>query len=78
MLGMFASLISAALWVFIATLTALPVSSTHSIIGSILGFGIVAGGPNVVNWKVLGGVVLSWIISPFFCCYNIIHCFYPY
>jgi len=66
MLGMFASLISAALWVFIATLTALPVSSTHSIIGSILGFGLVAGGPNVVNWKVLGGVVLSWIISPFF------------
>jgi len=66
MLGMFASLISAALWVFIATLTALPVSSTHSIIGSILGFGLVAGGPNVVNWKVLGGVLLSWIISPFF------------
>jgi len=66
MLGMFASLISAALWVFVATLTALPVSSTHSIIGSILGFGLVAGGPNVVNWKVLGGVVLSWIISPFF------------
>ncbi|GAB6161518.1 inorganic phosphate transporter [Desulfothermus naphthae] len=66
MIGMFASLISAALWVFIATLTALPVSSTHSIIGSILGFGIVAGGPHVVNWKVLGGVVLSWLISPLF------------
>lgn len=66
MIGMFASLLSAALWVFVATLTALPVSSTHSIIGSILGFGLVAGGPNVVNWKVLGNVVLSWIISPFF------------
>ncbi len=66
MMGMFASLISAALWVFIATLTALPVSSTHSIIGSLLGFGLVAGGPHVVNWKVLGYVVLSWIISPFF------------
>ncbi len=66
MIGMFASLLSAALWVFIATVTALPVSSTHSIIGSILGFGLVAGGPHVVNWKVLGNVVLSWIISPFF------------
>lgn len=66
MLGMFASLIAAALWVFVSTLTALPVSSTHSIVGSILGFGLVAGGPEVVNWGKLGGVILSWIISPFF------------
>ena len=66
MVGMLASLLAAALWVFIATLTALPVSSTHSIVGSILGFGLVACGPGVVNWLVLGGVVLSWIISPFF------------
>lgn len=64
--GMLASLLAAATWVFIATLTALPVSSTHSIIGSILGFGLIAMGPGVVNWLVLGGVVLSWIISPFF------------
>ncbi|MFO7803487.1 MAG: anion permease [Desulfovermiculus sp.] len=66
LVGMLASLLAAALWVFIATLTALPVSSTHSIIGSILGFGLIAMGPGVVNWLVLGGVVLSWIISPFF------------
>ena len=65
LLGMFASLLAAALWVLIATLTALPVSSTHSIVGAILGFGIVAGGPSVVNWLKLGGVVLSWFISPF-------------
>jgi len=65
LLGMFASLLAAALWVLIATLTALPVSSTHSIVGAILGFGIVAGGPSVVNWLKLGGVVLSWFLSPF-------------
>jgi PiT family inorganic phosphate transporter len=66
MIGMFAALISAAMWVLIATLTALPVSSTHSIVGGILGFGMVAGGPSVVNWLKMGGIVLSWIISPFF------------
>lgn len=64
--GMLGALLAAATWVFIATLTALPVSSTHSIIGSILGFGLIAMGPGVVNWLVLGGVVLSWVISPFF------------
>ena len=66
MLGMFSALLAASLWVLIASLTALPVSSTHSIVGSILGFGIVAGGPLVVNWWILSGVVLSWIISPLF------------
>ncbi len=66
MIGMFAALASAGLWVLVATLTALPVSSTHSIVGSILGFGFVAGGPQVVNWTNLGYVVLSWIISPLF------------
>jgi len=66
MVGMFAALLSAALWVLVATLTSLPVSSTHSIVGSILGFGIVAGGPEVVNWGSMGFVVLSWIISPLF------------
>ncbi|QJT07698.1 inorganic phosphate transporter [Oceanidesulfovibrio marinus] len=66
MLGMFAALVSASLWVLVATLTSLPVSSTHSIVGSILGFGLVAGGPGVVNWGTMISVVLSWIISPFF------------
>lgn len=66
MVGMFAALLSAGLWVLVATLTSLPVSSTHSIVGSILGFGIVAGGPQVVNWGSMGFVVLSWIISPLF------------
>lgn len=66
MLGMFAALLAAALWMLVATLTALPVSSTHSIVGAIIGFGLAAGGPSAVNWLPLGGVVLSWFISPFF------------
>ncbi|MFO7817909.1 MAG: inorganic phosphate transporter [Thermodesulfobacteriota bacterium] len=66
MIGMFSSLLAAGFWVFIATLTALPVSSTHSIVGSMLGFGLAAGGISTVNWWVLGGVVLSWVVSPFF------------
>ena len=66
MIGMFAALLAAAVWVLIATLTSLPVSSTHSIVGAITGFGLVAGGPSVVNWLKMGGIVLSWIISPFF------------
>ena len=66
LIGMFSALLAAALWVLIATLTGLPVSSTHSIVGAILGFGIVAGGPSVVQWSKLGGVVASWFVSPFF------------
>jgi inorganic phosphate transporter, PiT family len=66
MIGMFSALLAASLWVLVATLTALPVSSTHSIVGAIMGFGIVAGGPGVVKWATMGGVVLSWIISPLF------------
>lgn len=66
MLGMLAALLSAGLWVLLATLFGFPVSTTHSIVGSILGFGFVAGGPEVVRWGTMVGIVLSWIISPFF------------
>ncbi len=66
MIGMFSALLAAGVWVLIATLTSLPVSSTHSIVGAITGFGIVAGGIDVVNWLKMGGIVMSWIISPFF------------
>ena len=65
-MGMFTALLSAGLWVLLATFTGLPVSSTHSIVGSIVGFGIVAGGIDAVNWGNMGGIVLSWLISPLF------------
>ncbi len=66
MVGMLAALLSSGLWVLIATVTGLPVSSTHSIVGGIIGMGLVIGGPSVVEWKVLISIFLAWIISPFF------------
>lgn len=66
MIGMFSALMAAAAWVFLATMTALPVSSTHAIVGAIMGFGLMAGGFGSVRWGVIGAIVLSWFISPFF------------
>lgn len=65
MLGMFSALLASGLWVLISTLTGLPVSSTHSIVGAIIGLGLVIGGPSVVEWGVLGGIFICWLLSPF-------------
>jgi PiT family inorganic phosphate transporter len=64
--GMLAAVLGSALWVNIATFFKLPVSTTHSIIGGVVGFGLVSVGIAGINWKVVLFVVLSWIISPFF------------
>jgi PiT family inorganic phosphate transporter len=53
--------------VLIATFTALPVSSTHSIVGSLTGFGLAVGGPEVVQWSQLLTIVVSWLLSPLLC-----------
>ena len=66
LIGALAALLSAALWVSFATWKSLPVSTTHSIVGAMIGFGIMAGGFATINWGKLGAVVLSWIISPVF------------
>jgi PiT family inorganic phosphate transporter len=66
LIGSLAALLSAALWVSFATWKSLPVSTTHSIVGSMVGFGLITGGFSVINWGKLGAVVLSWIISPVF------------
>ncbi|MBE9551704.1 MAG: inorganic phosphate transporter [Proteobacteria bacterium] len=66
LLGALAALIAAALWVFFSTWKAFPVSTTHAIVGAMLGFGIVAGGFSSVNWTKLLTIVASWIISPLF------------
>ncbi len=66
LLGAFSALLAAALWVSFATWKSLPVSTTHSIVGAMIGFGIMAGGFGVINWAKLGGVVASWVISPVF------------
>ncbi|MDY6905082.1 MAG: anion permease [Thermodesulfobacteriota bacterium] len=66
LIGALAALLAAALWVSFATWKSLPVSTTHSIVGAMIGFGIMAGGFSVIDWGKLGAVVASWIISPFF------------
>lgn len=63
-LGMLAALLAAGVWLNLATFLGLPVSTTHSIIGAIVGFGLLVGGVSAVHWGKLGSVVLSWIISP--------------
>jgi PiT family inorganic phosphate transporter len=66
LIGALSALLAAALWVSFATWKSLPVSTTHSIVGAMIGFGIMAGGFSVIQWNKLGAVVLSWVISPVF------------
>lgn len=62
--GMLSSLLAAGTWLQFASSYGLPVSTTHCIVGAMLGFGLVYGGVGAVFWSSLGRVVLSWIISP--------------
>ncbi len=62
--GMTASLLSAAIWLQIASYLGWPVSTTHSIVGAVLGFGLVVGGMEAANWSEVSSIVSSWIISP--------------
>lgn len=62
--GMISALIAAALWLHIASYLGWPVSTTHSIVGGVVGFGVIAGGMDVINWGKVGQVVLSWVVSP--------------
>jgi inorganic phosphate transporter, PiT family len=62
--GMLSSLLAAAVWLMIASAKGWPVSTTHSIVGALIGFAIVGIGPDAVKWGEVGGVVMSWIISP--------------
>lgn len=62
--GMLASLLAAAVWLMIASAKGWPVSTTHSIIGALIGFAIVGISPDAVKWGKVGSVVMSWLISP--------------
>jgi len=64
MLGMFAALLAAGIWVQTASHLGLPVSTTHSIVGAVVGFGIVAVGFRAISWGTVGAIALSWVISP--------------
>jgi PiT family inorganic phosphate transporter len=61
---MMAALLSAAIWVNLATWIGAPVSTTHSIVGGVMGAGIAAAGFAAVNWPVMGAIAASWVISP--------------
>jgi PiT family inorganic phosphate transporter len=63
-LGMLSALFGAALWLHLATHLGLPVSTTHSIVGAVIGIGIVSFGLGGVRWGALGGIVGSWLVSP--------------
>ena len=62
--GSVAALLAATIWLIIATKFGLPVSTTHSIVGGIAGYGIAYAGMEIVNWGKMAQIVLSWILSP--------------
>ncbi|KAL8435898.1 hypothetical protein ACSSS7_002124 [Eimeria intestinalis] len=64
MLGMLCSLLGAGLWLFLANRFGLPVSTTHSIVGALLGFGLASGKINAIRWKQIAFIVASWLIAP--------------
>ncbi len=64
MFGMLAALLAAGVWLQIATYFGYPVSTTHSIVGAILGFAIIVLPAQAINWAKVGKVVASWVISP--------------
>lgn len=61
---MMSALLSSALWVNLATYLRAPVSTTHSVVGGVVGAGIVAVGAGAVNWMTMSTIVASWVISP--------------
>ena len=63
-LAMMAALVSAALWVNLATFIGAPVSTTHAVVGGVMGAGIAAVGFQLVNWGTMSAIAASWVISP--------------
>ena len=62
--GMLASLLAAGTWLLIASRKGWPVSTTHSIVGAIVGFAAVGVGIDAVHWGKVGTIVMSWVVSP--------------
>ena len=62
--GMLASLLAAGTWLLIATWASWPVSTTHSIVGAVVGFGVVALGIEGITWGTVGIISMGWVVSP--------------
>ncbi|WP_077529667.1 inorganic phosphate transporter [Vreelandella utahensis] len=58
------AVLAGAMWLNLATILGAPVSTTHSIVGGVLGAGLAAGGLAIANWGVMASIVASWVISP--------------
>ena len=61
---MMGALLAAGVWLNLATASGAPVSTTHSIVGGVLGAGIAAGGWDIANWTTMSAIAASWVISP--------------
>jgi PiT family inorganic phosphate transporter len=61
---MMAALLASALWVNLATYVGAPVSTTHAVVGGVIGSGVASSGLAIVNWPTMGAVAASWVISP--------------
>ncbi|PKQ08173.1 MAG: anion permease [Alphaproteobacteria bacterium HGW-Alphaproteobacteria-11] len=61
---MMASFLAAALWIHLATFLNAPVSTTHSIVGGVLGAGVMAAGMAAINWSMMSAIAASWVVSP--------------
>jgi PiT family inorganic phosphate transporter len=64
LVGMFASLLASGVWLQFATFFGWPVSTTHTIVGAVVGFGLIVGGFGSIAWIRLASIALSWILSP--------------
>jgi len=62
--GMLASLLAAGIWLQVASYFGWPVSTTHSIVGAVLGFGVVLGGFDAIYWGEISSIAASWVVSP--------------
>ena len=62
--GMLAALFAAAIWIMVSTYFSLPISTSQSIVGSLIGFGFIAIGPSAINWEKIIHIGESWVLSP--------------
>ena len=77
MFGMLCADLSSAIWLTVATYFKYPVSTTHSIIGAIVGFSLAYGGADMIVWRKIGLIVLSWLLSPLIAgIFSLIHIHY--